>query len=135
MPLPVIDLIGLPSDSNSSFERGPALAPAAIRAALWSDRGNLACENGMEIGQDFELADRGDLPLREAREVFEARGLIEPYVASMAATNATPDKVAQLRHHLEQELVSGTAGGVAGAAFFLTQYGKLYLQVVQYLHK
>ena len=34
MPLPVIDLIGLPSDSNSSFERGPALAPNAIRRAL-----------------------------------------------------------------------------------------------------
>ncbi|NCU12903.1 MAG: agmatinase, partial [Sphingomonadaceae bacterium] len=48
MALPVIDLIGLPSDSNSSFERGPALAPNAIRRALWSDRGNLACEDGQE---------------------------------------------------------------------------------------
>ena len=55
MPLPVIDLIGLPSDSNSSFEHGPALAPNAIRRALWSDRGNLACEDGQEIGIDFEL--------------------------------------------------------------------------------
>jgi arginase len=63
--LPVIELIGLPSDVNSSFERGPALAPAAIRAALWSDRGNLACEDGREIGIDFELRDRGDLPLTE----------------------------------------------------------------------
>ena len=64
-PLPRIELIGLPSDINSSFERGPAAAPAAIRAALWSDRGNLACEDGQEIGIDFELADRGDLPLTE----------------------------------------------------------------------
>lgn len=63
--LPVIDLIGLPSDSNSSFERGPAMAPAAIRRALWSDRGNLACEDGQEIGIDFELRDRGDLWLNE----------------------------------------------------------------------
>jgi arginase len=60
-----IDLIGIPSDSNSSFERGPALAPAAIRAALWSDRGNLACEDGREIGIDFDLNDRGDLAIRE----------------------------------------------------------------------
>ena len=65
MILPVIDLIGLPSDVNSSFARGPAEAPAAIRRALWSDRGNLACEDGQEIGCDFELADRGDLPLSE----------------------------------------------------------------------
>jgi len=42
--------------------------------------------------------------------VFEARGLIEPYVASMAAINATPDKVAQLRHHLEQEHEATHAG-------------------------
>lgn len=65
MTLTVIDLIGLPSDVNSSFERGPALAPAAIRKALWSDRGNLACEDGQEIGIDFALHDRGDLPLAE----------------------------------------------------------------------
>jgi arginase len=58
-------LIGLPSDRNSSFERGSAAAPAVIRAALWSDRGNLACEDGQEIGRDFLLEDRGDLPLRE----------------------------------------------------------------------
>lgn len=61
----MIDLIGLPSDVNSSFERGAAQAPAAIRRALWSDRGNLACEDGQEIGIDFELRDRGDLWLNE----------------------------------------------------------------------
>lgn len=66
MSMPRIELIGLPSDSNSSFERGPAQAPAAIRKALWSNRGNLACEDGQEIGIDFELTDRGDLPLTES---------------------------------------------------------------------
>ncbi len=63
--LPRIELIGLPSDINSSFERGPAQAPALIREALWSDRGNLACEDGQEIGIDFALTDCGDLPLTE----------------------------------------------------------------------
>ncbi|MEY2927771.1 MAG: agmatinase [Pseudomonadota bacterium] len=58
-------LIGLPSDSNSSFERGAAQAPAAVRVALLSARGNLACENGMEVGRDFHLVDQGDLPLDE----------------------------------------------------------------------
>ncbi len=65
MPKP-IQIIGLPTDCNSSFERGPAQAPAAIRAALWSDRGNLSCENGMEIGTDFILDDAGDLALTES---------------------------------------------------------------------
>ena len=66
--LPRIELIGLPSDVNSSFERGPAQAPALIRQALWSDRGNLACEDGQEVGVDFELTDHGDLSLAETAE-------------------------------------------------------------------
>jgi agmatinase len=66
MTKPLFHLIGLPTDRNSSFERGPALAPPAIRTALWSDRGNLACEDGQEIGHDFLIEDRGDLPLVEA---------------------------------------------------------------------
>jgi arginase len=61
----MIALIGLPTDVNSSFERGPASAPSVIREALWSDRGNLACSNGLEIGQDIILQDLGDLPLTE----------------------------------------------------------------------
>lgn len=84
---PAIRLVGLPSDSNSSFERGPALAPAAIRAALWSDRGNLACENGMEIGHDFDLADHGDLPLRETAE---DDALIRAAIGDVLAAGAVP---------------------------------------------
>lgn len=60
-----IRLFGLPTDINSSFERGAAAGPAAIRAALWSERGNLACEAGLEIGSDIALIDDGDLPLTE----------------------------------------------------------------------
>ena len=62
---PVIHLIGLPTDQNSSFERGAALGPAAVRAALWSDRGNLAAQSGLEIGTDIDLVDKGDLPLSD----------------------------------------------------------------------
>lgn len=65
MTTPTFHLIGVPTDSNSSFERGPALSPPAIRAALMSDRGNLSCEDGQEVGIDFALEDRGDLPLTE----------------------------------------------------------------------
>ncbi|MFN3452025.1 MAG: arginase family protein, partial [Sphingorhabdus sp.] len=58
-----IHLIGLPTDQNSSFERGAAAAPAAIRNALFSDRGNLSTECGLEIGTDIRLIDCGDVPL------------------------------------------------------------------------
>ena len=64
-PMPAIRLFGLPTDVNSSFERGAAAGPAAIRAALRSERGNLASELGPEIGVDIAFADDGDLPLSE----------------------------------------------------------------------
>lgn len=60
-----IRLIGLPTDVNSSFLRGPARAPAAIRAALWSDMGNPAAECGLELGSDIPVDDLGDLALDE----------------------------------------------------------------------
>lgn len=61
-----IRLIGLPTDSHSSFLRGAAQAPHAIRAALWSDHGNAAVENGLELGSDILVEDIGDLPLDES---------------------------------------------------------------------
>lgn len=63
--MPRVRLIGLPTDINSSFLRGPAQAPAHIRAALFSDSGNPATESGLELGTDIALDDAGDLPLDE----------------------------------------------------------------------
>ena len=61
-----VRLIGLPTDTHSSFLRGAAAAPAAIRAALASDHGNMASELGLEIGEDVPFDDAGDLPLDES---------------------------------------------------------------------
>ena len=66
--IPTIRLIGLPTDSNSSFLRGSAEAPGFIRAQLFSEMGNLATEAGLEIGEHFVIEDAGDLPLREAAD-------------------------------------------------------------------
>lgn len=56
-----VRLIGLPTDSHSSFLRGAAAGPAAIRAALASAHGNPAAECGLEPVYE----DIGDLPLLE----------------------------------------------------------------------
>lgn len=64
--MPRVRLIGLPTDSHSSFLRGAATAPPVIRAALASDHGNMAAECGLEIGVDIGLEDAGDLPLDES---------------------------------------------------------------------
>jgi arginase len=63
-----VRLIGLPTDINSSFLRGPAKAPPHIRAALFSDAGNLATERGPELVGDIAVEDAGDLPLDETSD-------------------------------------------------------------------
>lgn len=60
-----VRLIGLPTDSHSSFLRGPAGAPVAIRAALASEHSNRAAESGLELGLDIAFEDDGDLALLE----------------------------------------------------------------------
>lgn len=60
-----VRLIGLPTDCNSSYLRGPAQAPGVIRRQLFSDMGNPASESGLELGADIAFNDAGDLPLHE----------------------------------------------------------------------
>lgn len=66
-----IRLVGLPTDCHSSFLRGSAQAPGAIRAALASDHANSASESGLELGTDILVDDRGDLALAEAEPDFD----------------------------------------------------------------
>jgi agmatinase len=87
MAHPRIRLIGLPTDSHSSFLRGAAAAPAAIRAALGSDHGNLAAEHGLELGTDIIVEDKGDLALEEAPGDFDR---IRDAVAAAARDGAVP---------------------------------------------
>lgn len=82
-----IHLIGLPTDVHSSYLRGPARAPAAIRAQLASEHGNPASERGSEIGVDIDLVDRGDLPLTEEAE---DDGRITAAVAETLRAGAVP---------------------------------------------
>ncbi len=86
---PHIHLIGLPTDQNSSFERGPAGAPAAIREALWSARGNLATQSCLEIGTDIALIDCGDLPLGDVDTAADDH-IIADAVADVVHSGAVP---------------------------------------------
>lgn len=62
---PRVALLGLPYDASSSFMRGPAEAPAAIRAALDSPSANRWSELGVEIGP-ATVKDLGDAKLGQA---------------------------------------------------------------------
>jgi agmatinase len=82
-----VRLIGAPTDTHSSFLRGAAAAPAAIRAALASDHSNMAAECGLELGVDIALEDAGDLPLTEGDD---DPAVIREAVAAAAADGAVP---------------------------------------------
>lgn len=86
MPRPV--LVGLPYDRSSSFLRGAAEAPPAIRAALSSPAGNAWSERtGRVLGPDG-LEDGGDLELDDDGEAVRRR--IEEHVRPLAASGRVP---------------------------------------------
>ena len=64
----LVQLLGIPTDVNSSYQRGPATAPAAIRRAWqrYQQFGNMATECGLEIGRDLLLEDLGDVRITES---------------------------------------------------------------------
>jgi arginase len=56
-------LLGIPFDANSSYMRGTAGAPAAIRKALHSSAGNYWTETGVDLGVKGIFEDAGDAHL------------------------------------------------------------------------
>ncbi len=69
----VIQLLGVPLDENSSFLRGPALAPARIREALHCGAMNLTAENGLDLGTSDAWLDVGDIKWPIGATAPEAR--------------------------------------------------------------
>lgn len=58
-----ITVVGVPTDRNSSFMSGAALAPDRIREALHCPSTNLWTECGIDLGSHPGWEDRGDLDL------------------------------------------------------------------------
>lgn len=56
-----IALIGIPDDENSTFMRGPALAPSIIRSTLSNGSANLFAESGISLAGNTTFQDLGDL--------------------------------------------------------------------------
>ena len=82
-------LIGLPYDASSSYQRGPAEAPRAIREALWSPSANTWTELGVDIGVEGIITDAGDLELGGSSPA-DARRAIERGIARLLAIGARP---------------------------------------------
>ncbi len=80
-------LIGLCSDDNSSFGRGAAAAPPAIRGALLSGASNLTTESGIDLEGHPGLVDLGDEIIAPGADGLAE---IERLIASILARGASP---------------------------------------------
>ncbi len=58
MPQRAVTITGLPFDANSSFLRGPAKGPDAIRQAFFSEHTSLTTETGVDL--ENKIIDLGD---------------------------------------------------------------------------
>jgi agmatinase len=78
-----VTVVGVPLDENSSFLRGPALAPARIRAVLQAGAMNQTTEDGIDLGTRTDWHDIGDLELGTGEAAFAD---IEQRMAELLAT-------------------------------------------------
>lgn len=78
-------LVGIPFDEYSSFMRGPAKAPPAIRQTLHNGASNLFAENGVNLDGHPLFHDLGDLTLPGGEESIAA---IEAAIGKLAAHKA-----------------------------------------------
>ena len=83
-PAPV-GVLGIPFDANSSFRRGPARAPAAIRTAMGSEAGNAWSERGVRVWPSDSVVDHGDLRVAQRARSRAPIDAIERGVTRAAA--------------------------------------------------
>lgn len=70
-----ICILGIPFDANSSYRRGPALAPARIRDSYFSPSSNLWTEQGIDLGNLAGLFDAGNLDCDDTAQAFDTISL------------------------------------------------------------
>lgn len=82
----MIAVLGIPYDDASSYLKGPALAPSAIRQMESEGSSNQLSENGTAIRSDHAYTDLGDVHFkqRDPQSIFET---IRDHVATALTTN------------------------------------------------
>jgi agmatinase len=78
-------LVGIPFDRNSTYMRGPALAPARIREVLHAGATNLCAESGIDLGAPKVLDNRGDIEIDNENESDWIR-VIEENISTLLDT-------------------------------------------------
>jgi len=66
-----ICILGIGLDENSSFQKGPSLAPHRIRESYFSSSANLWSEKDLDLGSMQHLYDMGDLDFKTDHDNFD----------------------------------------------------------------
>ncbi len=65
-------ILGIPFDENSSYMRGSAKAPGVVREVLTNGASNLFSENGVNLSENPQFVDAGDLELPKGPAAMDA---------------------------------------------------------------
>ena len=80
-----IGFIGIPFDDASSYQKGASKAPDKIRAALYSESGNLTTENNIDLSKERAIIDFGNLHL--TNNILESFEIIENNIFEIINNN------------------------------------------------
>ena len=120
----VVSLLGVPWDASSSFQRGAAEAPAAIRQALWAPSSNSYNERGDDLAAPGVFEDAGDIDLPE--DPAQARTVIEQRVRHIVASGHRPLLLGG-DHSITYPILRGFSGRAeAPSVLHLDAHGDLY---------
>lgn len=78
----MISVLGIPYDNNSSYLKGPALAPDKIREAFHSDSSNYFTESGLDLKNNTHWEDVGNVVFTEDAFVPTIESRISQLIAS-----------------------------------------------------
>lgn len=122
----IVTLVGVPWDGSSSFQRGAADAPPAIRKALWSPSSSPCNERGDDLSAPEVLEDGGDLVL--PADGAGARAAIEQRIREIVHNGHKPLTLGG-DHSITYPLLCGMrARSEAPTVLHLDAHGDLYDQ-------
>lgn len=107
----MVVVVGVPSDENSTFMRGSALAPARIREMMNGGSSNLCSESGIDLGAEPRFNDLGDLELanvenalREIEDTITSLLDLGIYVVALGGDHAITYPILKAYHKKYRKL-------------------------------
>lgn len=120
---PRLVLLGVPWDASSSYVRGAAAGPPAIREALWSPSTNSSTELGIAV-EPAHLEDAGDLTLPEG-DPPAARAAIEAAARGIRERGGVPIVLGG-DHSITYPVLRAFRDAVPASVLHLDAHGDMY---------